>query len=261
MLSHNHILTDGCPRLGRFYGRANQVPFGIIAAALRLGQKYSFNVMHDEALRRLRCCFPKDRTLLYRYCDVDSDIEPADIEENLSIRPVRLEDKDCIAVFHLARQLGLNELVPAALYRCANDVSIEELFAAAGRTKLGVDKLTLGELQDCMRAREFLSDETSAFRTVLSRLRPGADCARMEAHQKKSSCIVVTNILAAAAHEGKIMGRREALDPSHFWISNYAAHNNPQHVLCEPCSSSLTSIYKERQDGIWQRLGETFCST
>ncbi|KAI0697613.1 hypothetical protein BC835DRAFT_1270241, partial [Cytidiella melzeri] len=86
-----------------------QVPLTTIAAALRVGTKYAFDAIREEALRRISVCYPKDLAYLH-VCKPDDEDTACSASWG---------NTDCIAIFHLARQLGLDDIIPAALYKCA----------------------------------------------------------------------------------------------------------------------------------------------
>ena len=76
---------------------------------LRLAMKYNVRHIADEALDRLRICYPP--TL-------------HDFEDSVAVRaereddPVIFADEDCIAVIALARAYDFSFLLPQAFYEC-----------------------------------------------------------------------------------------------------------------------------------------------
>ena len=88
---------------------------------LRIGTKYDVDLVRDEAVRRLRQCFPED---LDRYVTPHTSSKASESKSWSNTRycfeaSTSLSHEDCIGVINLARSFDLDDLLPAALYACA----------------------------------------------------------------------------------------------------------------------------------------------
>lgn len=240
-----------------FYKNTEQIPFLTAAAALRLGTKYGFKEMREEALRRISACYPKDLQNLHTGAN-DCD-DPGRC-------PIAWKEGDCIAVLHLARQLGLDDLVPAALYRCANDVSIEQLFTAAA-TRTGVHSLTFQELQDCMQSRRELLAVNIKLYDMFSQMVPA--CVRApqeptadggpddtEGRLQESKCRQRMKDILVWAHRDGSLDASLALFPMDAWID----YNVEPDALCSICGSNLKSTHSGQREEIWAGLRNKYCT-
>ncbi|TCD68723.1 hypothetical protein EIP91_010007 [Steccherinum ochraceum] len=107
-----HALYDGA---SRYASGAEVLSFADVSAMINLGFKYQIAYIRDEAIRRLRICFPDkldDVQLAFGY-DADGWF---DFKETL---PVSLEVQDAVAVVNLCHKYSLDFLLPAAFYCCA----------------------------------------------------------------------------------------------------------------------------------------------
>ncbi|KAI0684713.1 hypothetical protein BC835DRAFT_1310434 [Cytidiella melzeri] len=139
------LADDNPDEVAAFYKEHLQVPLTTIAAALRVGTKYAFDAIREEALRRISVCYPKDLAYLH-VCKPDDEDTACSASWG---------NTDCIAIFHLARQLGLDDIIPAALYNRSRGG--------------GLHILSLSELKDCMQAREdLLLDNLRFYNNILN---------------------------------------------------------------------------------------------
>ncbi|KAI0783917.1 hypothetical protein BC629DRAFT_1440631 [Irpex lacteus] len=235
-------------KLRSFYRNTEKAPFMTVAAALRLGTKYGFESMRQEALRRISVCYAKDLDDLHTSADDCSDPVKC---------PIAWEsERDCIAVFHLARQLGLDDLVPAALYRCANDVSIEQLFeAAAVSNDDRLYMLSYQELQDCIQSRQELLAYSIKLSPVPSKIEPSCDVLSNEPVPEKKDAsswkpkklmknIVTRTQSVELFDSSKVIHSMDALAQGNIWPNLLRSASDP----------SLKSTKAQTRDEIWSRL-------
>lgn len=204
--------------------------------------KYGLEKMKQEALRRLSVCYAKD--LAYLHTGADDCSDPAKC-------PITWQEGDCIAVLHLSRQFGLDDLIPAALYRCANDVSIKKLVQAAANDGR-VHTLSFQELEDCMQSRrELLSDNISLYR-MFSAI--SADCA--QGSERVSSCRQTMKDMVMWAYAGGYFDSSLALHP----MDRYVDYNTGPDALCSHCGPYLKSVNAQMRKEIWSRLRSQYCA-
>ncbi|KAI0091080.1 hypothetical protein BDY19DRAFT_680917 [Irpex rosettiformis] len=270
----------------RFYSRATRVPFLIVAAAIRLGYKYAFNEIKDEALRRISLCYPRDwkKSHWDSHWHGGSNQEQPETSadaEGIPACQIVWNPTGSIVVFHLARQLGLDDLVPAALYRCANDLSVESLFAATNQ-KDRFFTLSQSELQDCIQAREDLSAHNVSLYGILSKLKISPECAlKLKNQDQTSSCRNTMSVMTTHAHASHFMDGRAVLDPFRALFSRYKSHESanlkhskatnhhttgslaevgvPSPSLCSACFSDIYLHFLRKQEGVWVELSTKFC--
>ena len=223
--------------------------FSVIAAALRLGTKYSFQAIRQEALRRISLCYPKDLKDFQLHGE-----EPCDSPQcSIVWGPF-----DPIAVLNFARQYDLPDFVPAALYKCANHVSLSGLFLATTQAVGRYHKLSFEDLQDCIRAREYLAEENALLYNAFSELGSAENIVqnRFGIHPH---CADGIKTMILDAHNSTFTEGRDALDPLDSWISLYGDHE--EDPLCARCVRTLRQLVNGRQLITWSTLSKMFCPT
>ncbi|KAI0066329.1 hypothetical protein BV25DRAFT_1913082 [Artomyces pyxidatus] len=98
--------------LNRNYSQVKRLPFDIVSALCRLGAKYKMQRVRDEAVSRLRACYP-DTLAGYNKMPFKGEKE----------RPIEWTDGQDYAVVKLALQEDdeLRSVLPLALYECCRD--------------------------------------------------------------------------------------------------------------------------------------------
>ena len=209
-----------------------------MVAALRLGLKYTINEIKDESLRRLRKCYPKDleNNHWHIHLATGSFFSATSQSKDASVCAMVWKPRDSIAVLHLARQFGLDELVPAALYACAVGLSSADLVSAASNQEHPLYALTQPELVECYQVRECLSTDNHRLYDVLSRSMASITCSRQ--HGAKQSCSSVMDAMVGSAHFCQMMEQRHVLAPLDSWLSQY--NRNGPTSLCKHCHSYVS---------------------
>lgn len=178
---------------------------------MRLGTKYGIEEMKQEALCRLSACYTKDLARLHTHKG-DSN--------NATECPISWKAEDCMGVLHLARQLDLDELIPAALYRCANDVTLDQIFQVAANHQR-LQTLTAQELQDCICSRNDLISENIKLYDMFSELQPSTECSATKLGlREESTCIQTMSTMVLFAHKHGYFGGSLALFPMGEWIDS-----------------------------------------
>ena len=242
------------------------LPFHTVAAALRLGSKYAIHALRNEALRRLRKCYPAD----WRNGHWDEHVFYTDYGDRTDAQLITKEfddSPDCsvafhrynsIAVLHLARQLGLDELIPAALYLCACNISMDELFAAVTHPKDRYCVLTLAELQDCIQAQNDLSIARSRLYEAFSELQTSPTCTRQtNGTDELEPCSIAMAVITARAHRERWITGENVFDENMGIVLQEFAYG--EGMLCDPCSSYVCNIASQRRDAAWAALRKKFC--
>ena len=243
-----------------------------MAAALRLGSKYALHELRDEALRRLRKCYAADWgndhwTLHLSYESDYSNVAGAQSIADNSTQlfnggpdcPVVFNRHNSIAVLHLARQFGLNDLVPAALYRCACDFDIDELFAATASPKDRYCVLTLAELQDCIQVQNDLAVARSRLYEALSHLQTSPACTQTpDSADTLEPCSIVMAIITSKLHSCQYFTDTIDIldDDMGIMLQEF---DDGEENLCAPCFSYICSIAATKQKAAWAALCKKFC--
>ena len=207
--------------------------------------------MKHEALRRISTCYTTDLGNLHTHAD-DCD-DPCKC-------PISWEVGDCIGVLHLARQLGLGLLVPAALYRCANDVPIERTFqTSAGQAQLPM--LGFRELEDCVRSRDDLMLESVRLYGMFSNLQPSPGCLQVAKKgtlwgKKDVGCLQVLKTMIASA-EGRNFCGPLTLFRAETYITSHT-EPIPSGSFCAPCGEHFKSLHAQQREEIWSRFCEKY---
>lgn len=231
--------------LRSFYKESNVLPFSTVSSALRLGTKFQVDSMRKEALSRLSACFPKTLDDFHSGVSLFRTHQP----DHPRSSPIELREKDAPAVFHLACDLGLDELIPAAIYTCAQ-LQIHDLFAAhrAG-------SLTFLELQACMEERDELQ----------------SDCVRMAVRLTESGASLRCR-LAAQKGTACIDAMRQIADGFIRLHADFRDFNEPSALEClldniedtKSMCKNCRTVAIERLEGaryeVWGRLWEKYVS-
>ena len=236
-------------RNNSLYRHDVQIDFQTAAAALRLGAKYGFEEMKQEALCRISTCYTKNIEGLHTH-DEDSD--------NATKCPISWKAEDCIGVLHLARQLDLDELVPAALYRCANDVTLDQIFdAASNQGRLYT--LTFQELRDCICSRNDLTLENLKLYDMFLKLQPSAECSASTKPEwrEETTCIQTMRNMVVFAHAHGYLRGSLALFPMDSWIDSRTGPGQ----YCPSCGEHFKCTNGQQRSEIWSRLVSKYCGS
>ncbi len=237
---HLHLLFS-------FYNESAQISSSIALAALRLGNKYAFTRIQKEALRRISLCYAKNVE--------DCHLRPLDCDDTGACPVLWEYSDDCLDVFRLARQFNLDNLVVAALYRCSNDISVDDIFGAVS-SRTGPSALRLPELLDCMKARELLVKANSRTLEFLTSWDGSADCLSRTADQD-SRCPIAVRAMSSACSFIADITSPSSLFSLEDWFCRQA-EAVPAHI-CWPCVWDLCGKDNTRRKAIWNEMQQAFC--
>ncbi|CAL1709461.1 unnamed protein product [Somion occarium] len=108
-------LYDGGLNLRKSSNYHQPLPFSVVSAYLRLGSKYHLDALREEAIDRLKLCFP---TQLKDYDPNLFDATTPTQSLQLGWRPISISRSDFIEVIGLARSFDLRYLLPSAFHAC-----------------------------------------------------------------------------------------------------------------------------------------------
>lgn len=117
-------------------------------------------------------------------------------------------------------------------------------------------KLSFEDLQDCIKAREFLAKENASLYNVFSALGSAEDINH-DTFRSHPHCADGIKTMILDAHNSTFTEGRDALDPLNSWISSYGDHAGTP--LCVRCIRTLRRLVNERQKMAWATLYKMFC--
>ena len=82
--------------------------------------------------------------------------------------------------FHLSRRFDLVEVLPAALYKCASELSISTLFSSLNASNKHPYCLSAAELKECLETRDYLASQTRINRQVFANGEVSIGCVDSE---------------------------------------------------------------------------------
>ncbi|KAI0783936.1 hypothetical protein BC629DRAFT_1594063 [Irpex lacteus] len=233
------LLNILCNGVECFTNGSQRIESATAVALIRLGTKYAFHALQKDVLRRVSVCYPKDLKDLQSHGEDLCDSPDC---------PIIWGPTDCIAILHLTNQLNLHEYVPAALYKCANHVSLPQLLIAFNNPTSHNHSLSSAEFQYCITAREYLSSENAALYRLLSELEPYEHRNK----RSKSMCAKYIQTMVAEAHTKAFSDGRDVLDRLDNWILSHEG-DSPS-ALCSLCAPGMVRVVEEKQQDIWSRF-------
>lgn len=215
-----------------------------MASALQIGTKFQIDSMRKEALARLSVCFPSS---LQEFHNGVSLVPTHDVPHTTH-RPIALKPRDAITVFHLARTFGLDELVPAAIYTCAQ-LTIDDLFHACQ-----AGSLTFCELKACIRERQTLQNECLLKPLIFAKGELSPDCTRSEQSDVMRCAEDMKGLAEAAVGLQASQGDDSAPDALMPVLDEWVLDDS----LCEACQAYLTARHEQERQQIWDRLWKKY---
>ncbi|KAI0783930.1 hypothetical protein BC629DRAFT_1518202 [Irpex lacteus] len=185
----------------------------------------------------------------------DCHLRPLDCDDSGACPVLWEYSDDCLDVFRLARQFNLDNLVVAALYRCSNDISVDDIFGAVS-SRTGPSALRLPELLDCMKARQLLVKANSRTLEFLTSWDGSADCLSRTADQD-SRCPIAVRAMSSACSFIADITSPSSLFSLEDWFCRQA-EAVPAH-LCWPCVWDLCGKDSIRRKAIWNEMQQAFC--
>ncbi|KZP23547.1 hypothetical protein FIBSPDRAFT_952058 [Athelia psychrophila] len=128
--------------LRKWVATGEPMPIEVVAAFLRLGNKYEIEALRAEAPKRLLFEFPSERAIL------DEHIYPVDRRGTM----IELADWTFINVTNLAREQNLLSVLPLALYSCCRMWNAPDLEQGQRRADNSLATLSPVNEHACFRA-------------------------------------------------------------------------------------------------------------
>ncbi|KAI0789974.1 hypothetical protein C8Q75DRAFT_806624 [Abortiporus biennis] len=193
------------------------LPFKTVAAMPTVGMKYQIDKLSQEAIRRLKICFP---TEFAKFADYNEAIE----------------------VVRLASMFDIPAILPAAYYTCAH-LSVEELFSA-----VDTQRWTMSMLQTCIKGQSELRQRDLAQLNVLFRREVSLSCS------SENHCRGGMVELLKKLQETRSLSGMEALVPASRWFKDLSA-GLVCNACAATCMSAYEDARRETWNGLGGMFG------
>ncbi|KAL4246426.1 hypothetical protein ABKN59_009649 [Abortiporus biennis] len=213
------------------------LPFETVAAMLTVGMKYQIDKLSQEAIRRLKICFP---TEFAKFADYNVFMNYYECDESAS-PPIEIFEEEAIEVVRLASMFDIPAILPAAYYTCAH-LSVEELFSAVNK-----QRWTMSMLQTCIKGQSELRQRDLAQLNVLFRREVSLSCS------SENHCRGGMVELLKKLQETRSLSGMEALVPASRWFEDLSAG-----LVCNACAATCMSAYEDARRETWNGLGGMF---
>lgn len=238
-----------------FYNSSTPLSFRATVAVLLLARRFEFGAIYQEALRRLRLMFPSDMKTVRRITFDD----PAQAGTSFN-------SPDCMLMVNVARKLALADILPTALYFCAQ-LPIEQLF---GAVREGIRHppctFSLDDLELCTRFRSKLQELCVSACAPLISGEVSDSCTNRQLSVGKLDCArVIPRILRRAYDTDSMYGDsnplRRAVSVLDGWC-NASESPEPEILggLCQDCYAKLEHEINEAEQDIWDDMFARFSS-
>ena len=207
----------------------------MVRAIFMLATKYDIQYIADEAIARLKICFP---TTLKRF------EESTCFRNSILKGPLYLQPTDSIAVVSLARTFNLPFLLPTAFYQCC------QLPASAVLNGINygreIVRLSQHDLQLYVDGRAALISHNYS---RLSHLTGTAHC--------EDNCEPPLRTIASHALRDKKITGAASFDSVDAWLNQYQDEEEKQD-LCVACKRAMERRLREDKHAMWKGLGALF---
>lgn len=233
------------PCSNRFYNEAVPLDRQVVIAALRIGTKYGFNDIREEALRRISICYPKNLKDLQSHGERCSSACPVIWEE---------EGASSIAILSFARQLDLIDLLPAALYRCSAVLIPSWILHSGIQADPDNDYFLLSpqEVVDCIKTREELHNQNIRIYAALETMTPGPQCPERD-NGERSRCMKTVKSFILGSLRSTHFEEHAALAPLNSHVTDFI-FGPPKRFICQSCEANIYTTAIEKQEEIWSKL-------
>ncbi|KAI0789977.1 hypothetical protein C8Q75DRAFT_763410 [Abortiporus biennis] len=218
------------------------LPFATVASMLTIGMKYQIDRIAQEAIRRLKVCFPTQLSE-FHHNNIFSD-DRTKIENPSIFIPILMVKKDAIDVVRLGRMFDLTTIVPAAYYSCSAKLSTDDLFGAVASQQWSIDML-----QTCFRGIDHLRQRQLSHLNILFQRNTAFSCPCPTECRKNMGNSILRDL-----QEGLHLANPDPLQLSSVWFDNWVGSRG----VCNECIKNCTSALKNDQKETWKRLGGYF---
>lgn len=220
------VFDDLNPVNVRYFEHGESMEFSVIRSFLCLGTKYEVRTLRQEAVRRLRICFP------------------VSFEQYLSQhirrgRIIRMNPVDAMEVVHIAQLCDLPDVLPSALYECTL-LSAHELLEGPYSSITSISVLSM--IFDTQRR---LANSSIIFLKDTMLRQPAVFCLSPE-------------VCSAEIQNGFSRIWSDLVESAGDMISEYSTVNVIGGSSCLACSRNVEVDCKAFYQNVWGRLGDYF---
>ena len=221
--------------------------FPVLAALARLSHKYQLYQLFNAVIYRFEDIFPTRLDDWDRRGAVDGD------------DPNRLSSAEAIEAVNLFRLIDKPNMIPTALYRCAQlepRAILRDKTRADGVTR---EELSPADIELCMEVKEELLKATAS---LLTRLHEACEARIVHlTHAPSSACCASPGLCVRdlrVVMRRCIEDMRECLsaDPLDMRYMDEVVSAQRDGGLCHVCGNVLEAAYAEERREIWGRLPE-----
>lgn len=210
----------------------------------RLGTKYNILQLRQEAIRRLKRCFPPSLPQ-FRNKSVLPNTEGHNFDFSNSIK---LSIEDAILVVNLAREFDLNSILPPAFYLCAQ-LPFDKLIDDVPQDDETVACLSPADLKIVLHGAVALRNAYLRNLEGLFYIKNGASCKTTE------SCnAAILRVLRALWADSSLTKLDVLTVPS--WIDTLGKAAEP--FICASCLKLLKTDHTQKRLRSWDELGKFF---
>ncbi|TCD61854.1 hypothetical protein EIP91_007823 [Steccherinum ochraceum] len=227
----------------RFFNDDHALQFDEVSAMLRLGSKYMIDHVREEAIRRLKQCFPndlEDYVTPHTQSSLFYHDDKRDASDYCPQSSVYVKLRDCPRAVSLARAHDLGCVLPAAFYAC-----VQLTHKALLRSQvLGSNTLSSDDLVRCLEGKKRLAQFNDST-WGLSWTGPADDCTQRSVCQR------------TMRKRLEIVWKRESSTYNALLDSGRLDYElKPQ--PCNACTEKLRTSFGERRRLAWTSLRSIF---
>ncbi|KZP13429.1 hypothetical protein FIBSPDRAFT_869357 [Athelia psychrophila] len=207
--------------------------FAVVAAFLRLGKKYEIELLHAEAVKRLRYEFPSLQGLdgCHRFSMIKGDFSTS------------------VDVANLAREQSLLCVLPLALYRCCCFPQATFTVAGIAKDASTTAMLSASDLLACLLALNFFGRK-QIYSTMAWLNSPGST------YHNCTSPMACANIRKAVLHSvyfpfALFLGHKDWYEFKGRWLDAVGQ-------MCNPCNALAEQLHNAGRAKFWDELPSMF---
>ncbi|GJE89952.1 hypothetical protein PsYK624_060660 [Phanerochaete sordida] len=216
-----------------FARKAKPLPFAELRGVAIVASKYNVQNVIDEAVRRLSFYFPSLRARFRSNLDFNDQ----------SSQPLRIVEKDAVAVIKLAKLLKAPFLLPTAYVVCALIDPEYQVKGVAYEDE--VVKLDDDELKLCLEGHAELMEENTHVMSTLF---------EDPSHPSYTQCDTALKKLLHMAMKDGALAEPDPIFPVQAWFQR-KYKDKPDAQPCQLCQYRLEEMMDRRQAEVWERLG------
>jgi len=229
----------------KYFPSDHGIEFDACAALIRLGHKYQFDDVQREGVRQLKLFFPEDYASwmkMYTY--------------GLGSPEIRCSPQETIRAVNLARLVGAETVLPAALYACCQLDSPDLVNGYVGPDGI-IERLSLEDLVRCIDGAKALQTAVAGIVYRVCRLDDVPDFSQWnrDIRRHHQACWHVVKSLERDAHGEK------SITPDVFWVCvEMMADDAGSHLkaCCNTCLAFVRAKGQQELRQLWNRLPSFF---